>query len=122
MPRILICDDDEDIAEVLSEFLRDHGYPCVTTRSFDEVVARGSEALGCGLAILDVNLGPGRPGGVDVFRWLQREHFGGRVVFLTGHAGTSSILTGARSLGVPVLAKPVAAETLLSLARAEPSA
>ncbi len=122
MPRILICDDDEDIADVLSEFFRDHGYACVATHSFDGVVARGSEALGCSLAILDVNLGPGRPGGVDVFRWLQREHFGGTVVFLTGHAGTSSILDGARKLGLPILAKPVAAETLLALARAEPAA
>lgn len=122
MPRILICDDDEDIADVLSEFFRDHGYACVTAHSFDEVVARGSEALGCNLAILDVNLGQGRPSGVDVFRWLQRERFAGSVVFLTGHAGTSSVLDGARELGVPILAKPVAAETLLSLARAEPAA
>lgn len=122
MPRILICDDDEDTAEVLGEFLRDNGNDCVVTHSFDDVVANRSAALGCGLAILDVNLGLDRPSGVDVFRWLQRERFGGTIVFLTGHAGTSSILDGARKLGVPILAKPVAAETLLALTRAEKSA
>ncbi len=122
MPRILICDDDPDIAEVLGEFFQDHGYPCVIAHSLEEVVARGSEALGCDLAILDVNLGGNRPSGVDVFRWLQQERFGGTVVFLTGHAGTSSVLDGARKVGVPILAKPVAAETLLALARAEKSA
>ncbi len=116
MPRILICDDDEDVAEVLGDFFQDNGFDCVITHSFDEVVARGRDALACGLAILDVNLGSGRPSGTDVFRWLQRERFGGRIVFLTGHAGTSSILNGARTLGVPILGKPVAAEALLALA------
>lgn len=122
MRRILICDDDPDIAEVLGEFFQDHGCPCVLTHSLDEVVARGREALGCDLAIVDVNLGGNRPSGVDVFRWLQHERFGGSFVFLTGHAGTSSMLDGARKLGVPILAKPVAAETLLALTRAEKSA
>jgi DNA-binding response OmpR family regulator len=122
MPRILICDDDPDIAEVMGEFFLDHGMVCVITHSFDEVVARRTEALGCTLAILDVNLGFGQPSGVDVFRWLQRERFGGTVVFLTGHAVTSSLLDGARTLGVPILSKPVGAETLLRLAETEASA
>jgi DNA-binding response OmpR family regulator len=122
MPRILICDDDPDIAEVMGEFFRDHGFDCVITQSADEVVAHRSEALGCSLAILDVNLGQGQPSGVDVFRWLQRERFGGSVVFLTGHAVTSSILDGARTLGVPILSKPVGEETLLRLAGAEGTA
>jgi DNA-binding response OmpR family regulator len=122
MTRILICDDDPDIAEVMGEFFRDHGFDCVAAQSFDEVVANRSEALGCSLAILDVNLGQGQPSGVDVFRWLQHERFGGSVVFLTGHAVMSSVLSGMRALGVPILAKPVAAETLLRLAGAETSA
>jgi DNA-binding response OmpR family regulator len=119
MPRILICDDDEDIAEVLADFLGDDGFDCVVTHSLVDIVARRDEALACSMAILDVNLGPGRPSGVDVFRWLQHEGFGGSVVFLTGHAGTSSMLDGARKLGVPILAKPVSAETLLAVAHAE---
>jgi DNA-binding NtrC family response regulator len=119
MPRILICDDDPDIAEVMGEFFQDHGIDCITAHSFDEVVARRSEVLGCSLAILDVNLGPGRPSGADVFHWLQRERFGGRVVFLTGHAVTSRILDAARTLGVPILSKPIGADTLIRLAGAE---
>ncbi|HTQ42146.1 MAG TPA: response regulator [Polyangiaceae bacterium] len=122
MPRVLICDDDPDIAEVMGEFFQDHGIDCVTTHSFDEVVAHRTESLGCSLAILDVNLGFGQPSGVDVFRWLQREHFAGSVVFLTGHAVTSSLLDGARTLGVPILSKPIEGETLLRLADAEASA
>ena len=117
MPRILICDDDEDTAAVLGEFLEDNGFACVITHSYDQVVARRSEALACSLAILDVNLGSGRPSGVDLFRWMQREHYGGSVVFLTGHAGTSSMLDGARKVGVPILAKPVDGDTLLRVAR-----
>ncbi len=122
MPRILICDDDPDIAEVMGEFFQDHGMDSVITHSFDEVVAHRPEALSCSLAILDVNLGFGQPSGVDVFRWLQREHFGGTVVFLTGHAVTSTVLDGARTLGVPILSKPIEGETLLRLASAEASA
>jgi len=122
MPRILICDDDPDIAEVMGEFFQDHGIDSVITHSFDEVVAHRPEALSCSLAILDVNLGFGQPSGVDVFRWLQREQFAGTVVFLTGHAVTSAILEGARMLGVPILSKPIEGETLLRLASAEASA
>jgi DNA-binding response OmpR family regulator len=122
MPRILICDDDPDIAEVMGEFFQDHGMECVTTHSFDEVVAHRAESLGCSLAILDVNLGFGQPSGIDVFRWLQREHFAGSVVFLTGHAVTSALLEGVRTLGVRILSKPIEAETLLRLADAEASA
>ena len=122
MPRILICDDDADIAEVMGEFFQDHGIDCVITHSFDEVVARRTEALGCSLAILDVNLGFAQPSGIDVFRWLQRERFGGSVVFLTGHAVTSAVLDGARTLGVPILSKPIEGETLLRLVGAEVSA
>lgn len=122
MPRVLICDDDADLIEVTDEFFRDRGIDCVTAHSFDEVVSRRDEALECSLAILDVNLGFGLPGGVDVFRWLQRERFGGSVVFLTGHATTDPELAGTRTLGMPILAKPVSPDTLIELARAKRSA
>jgi len=122
MPRILICDDDGDLLEVMTQLLRDEGVRCVTAGSLDEVVAKRSEVLDCSVAVLDVNLGPGRPSGVDVYRWLQRERFGGRVVFLTGHAATSTIVAAASSSGLPILSKPITSDVLLELARAEASA
>lgn len=122
MPRVLICDDDVDLVEVMGEFLRDSGIDCVTTHSFDEVRAHRDEALACSMAFLDVNLGAGRPSGVDVFRWLQQQRFGGTVVFLTGHATGDPELAGTQTLGMPVLAKPLGPDVLLELARAKRSA
>src|SRR5579862_5380074 len=56
------------------------------------------EALGSRLAILDVNLGPGCPSGLDAHSWLAAEHFSGRIVFLTGHAQSYPLVERAGAL------------------------
>ena len=66
----------------------------------------------CGLAIIDVNLGAGRPNGLDVLRWLRVHRFGGRIVFMTGHASQFPLVAEARATGVEVLSKPMTLEQL----------
>jgi DNA-binding response OmpR family regulator len=114
---VLVLDDDVDLCELLQILFEEHlGVPCVAVHSFAELAARRSDVLMCDLAILDVNLGPRQPSGLDALSWLQENGFRGVIAFLTGHARRDSILhERAASAGVPVLEKPVAPETLLAL-------
>jgi FixJ family two-component response regulator len=59
-----------------------------------------------------VNLGAGKPSGLDVLRWLQLRHFAGRIVFMTGHAGQFPLVAEARATGVDVLSKPITLDEL----------
>jgi FixJ family two-component response regulator len=115
--RVLIVDDDGDLRESLAELVEMAlGQRILSAASLDDVVALGDRALRCGLIIIDVNLGSGRPDGLSVLSWLRAHDFAGDVVFLTGHAILSHDVQLAHgSEGVPVLSKPVEADALLSL-------
>lgn len=115
--RVLVLDDDPDMRESLAEVLALYGSgPCLCVGSLAELVARGSEALACRLAILDVNLGVGQPSGLDAMTWLLPHGFTGKVVFLTGHAHTHPLVVEARRLpNVAVMVKPVDCDWLSRL-------
>jgi DNA-binding NtrC family response regulator len=117
---VLIVDDDEDLRLALGDLIEDVGpNRCVGAASLDDVVSLGPRALGCGVAILDVNLGAGRPSGLDVLEWLRRHGFEGRAVFLTGHASGSRQVRMALAIGgSPVLAKPLEIDALVKLLEA----
>jgi DNA-binding response OmpR family regulator len=116
--RILLVDDDGDLVAVMGELLREAGaLGCVEARSLRDVQLHRAEALGCEVAIVDVNLGSGQPSGVDVCLWLRREGFSGRIVFLTGHAQSNPLVAAAvLTAGASVLVKPVRAEDLVRVA------
>jgi DNA-binding NtrC family response regulator len=114
---VLFVDDDEDLREVMSDILRRLGVRAVVTAgSLREVQARRDEALTCQLAIIDINLGPDEPTGVNVYEWLEREGFAGRVVFLTGHASKDPrVQQAARLTGSVIASKPISAGELRNL-------
>lgn len=115
--RVLVLDDDEDFRVLLCAFLESFaGATCVAARGLHDVVRQREDVLACELAILDVNLGPAEPSGLDALDWLRANAFTGRVVFLTGHARSHPRL-GEETLrrGVVVLEKPVDTGTLLSV-------
>jgi FixJ family two-component response regulator len=112
---VLVLDDDSDLRMVLGELLSSHGATCVSVGSVGEMAAQGAKALGCELAILDMNLGPGQPSGVDACRWLLDHSFRGRIVFLTGHLHTFPGVAEARALGAKVFEKPVSVALILEL-------
>ncbi|MDB4936723.1 MAG: hypothetical protein JWP87_3695 [Labilithrix sp.] len=114
---VLILDDDADLREVLSEMLLASGASsCLAAGGLDELKARAREALACDLAILDINLGPGEPSGVDASRWLVGCGFGGRIVFLTGHASSHPLVVEAAQIAhSEILAKPLDGSRLVGL-------
>lgn len=117
MARVLIVEDDHDLAEVEHELLVAAGAMCVVVHSLAEAQLAEDDVLRCDTAIIDVNLGLGQPSGVDVHAWLRSRGFIGRVVFLTGHARTHPLVRQAATTpGTTILAKPVSAHQLTRFA------
>jgi FixJ family two-component response regulator len=116
-PSVLVLDDSEDLLELLKlSIMRLCGFHAVTVRSLNEIEALGQRALNCRMAILDINLGPDEPNGVDVYRWLRSHGFSRPIVFLTGHARTFPLVVEAEKLGdVQVLRKPLATADLVTI-------
>jgi ActR/RegA family two-component response regulator len=115
--KILIVEDDDDMRDALTDVAADLvGKEVVAASGLAEVISRRIAALGCELAILDINLGRNQPSGLDVFDWLLEERFPGRIVFLTGHARSHPLVARALGLGAALLVKkPVDVSTLLGL-------
>ena len=117
MLRVLVLEDDEDLRSILCELLSLSGADaCVSVGSFEELRRNQVEGLGCGLALLDINLGAEVPSGLDAYRWLKDNGFSGRCIFFTGHARSHPLVREALELpNVQVLSKPIESQVLLSL-------
>jgi ActR/RegA family two-component response regulator len=115
--RVVFLDDDDDLRGVFATLVGDlPGRSCVACRSYGELVARRTEVLTAERAILDVNLGPGEPSGVDAYRWLREQGFTGPILFLTGYASSHPLVHEAQRLGdARVLAKPAALGALQTM-------
>lgn len=90
------------------------GAACITFDSVDALIQHQTDALESSLAILDVNLGTGKPSGLDAFNWLREHHFKGKIYFLTGHAHSHPLVVKACETGAGVWAKPVASDFIIS--------
>jgi CheY-like chemotaxis protein len=114
--QVLFLDDDRDLRDVVCELVPLFGAECIAVGSHAELLAAADRALASDLAILDINLGPGAPSGLDSCRWLRDQDFRGRIVFLTGHASSHPLVEEARKLcTAQVLAKPITPDRLQSL-------
>ncbi|ADO76008.1 two-component response regulator protein [Stigmatella aurantiaca DW4/3-1] len=119
MQRVLVLEDDNDLRSLLCDMLLLSGAKsCVSVRSFEDLRRQQEQVPECGLALLDVNLGAGRPSGLDAYHWLRENGFTGRAVFLTGHARSHPVLDQARDLAnARVMTKPVGAKDVMALVR-----
>lgn len=111
---VVLLDDDADLLEALGELLQLDGCRCLLVQSVDELKALGKQALDADVAVLDINLGMGQPSGIDAYDWLMSQGFGGRLLFLTGHAHAHPLVARAEKLHrATVLDKPMEAGVLL---------
>ncbi len=119
MQGVLVLEDDDDLRSLLCELLVGSGAKaCVSANSFEVMVRHKEQVLGCGLALLDVNLGSRAPSGLDAYHWLRENGFAGRIIFLTGHARHHPLVRQAHELAhAQVLSKPVDAKVLMSLVK-----
>jgi DNA-binding NtrC family response regulator len=119
---LLFVDDDADLRSALADLVAAvHGRQVLAAADLGEVAELGSRALACSLAIIDINLGAGKQSGFDVLAWLMGQGFGGRAVFLTGHARSGPQVQKAHEFpNVPLLSKPLGVDELLALIKETP--
>jgi FixJ family two-component response regulator len=114
---VLYLEDNDDLRGLVVELVTDVlDRRCVAVGSFEELVALGDDALGCSVAILDINLGGNRKSGIDAYAWLRHMGYTGRIVFLTGHASTHPLVVEAQRIGdAEILSKPIELDCLQSI-------
>src|SRR5215831_12138573 len=114
--RIVFLDDSEDLRDLMPVLLEPaFGVKCLCFASLLEFDNHREEILRAKVAILDINLGPDAPDGIDAFHWLRRHGFRGKVLFFTGHARTNPQLAVAETHGATILEKPLQPEKLISI-------
>ncbi len=120
--RVFLLDDDADLRESVVAVLRVMmDSDCVAAASVAEMMEQQEAVLACTVAILDINLGSGRPSGLDAFRWLRARSFAGAIAFLTGHARHHPLVAEAYRIGeVQVLEKPIDFRQLAAILDIEP--
>jgi FixJ family two-component response regulator len=114
---ILILEDDDDMRTALDDVVSTLlGWPCLSVASYHELLERREEALGCRMALLDVNLGADQPSGLDALDWLRMQGFRGEVVFLTGHAQSDPLVQQTLERGTArLMEKPIGLQQLSAL-------
>ena len=114
---VLYVEDNEDLRELVVELVTVVlERRCVGVGSYEELVAQGDDVLGCSVAILDINLGANRRSGIDAYTWLRAKGYTGRIVFLTGHAGTHPLVVEAQRIGdAEIFSKPIEPERIRSI-------
>jgi len=114
-PKIVFLDDSEDLRELMPIVLQTMlGVDCMCFASVMEMENQADEVLRAKVAILDINLGPNVPDGIDAFHWLKKHGFQGKIFFLTGHARTHPQLALAQTNGVEIFEKPLHPDKLIS--------
>jgi DNA-binding NtrC family response regulator len=112
--RVLFLDDDDDLREAMVDAVTMLGHECTSTSSVEQMTHLPIGQFQ--LAILDINLGESTQSGIDAYRWLAQQHFGGSISFLTGHGRDHPLVAEAVALGkAQVLQKPVQAADLAKL-------
>jgi two-component system response regulator GlrR len=113
--RILIVDDDPEIARMLSKSLARHGYEIDTAASAEEALAQ-VEARPADAALVDLVM-PGRDG-ADLAELLRRKLPGLPIGILTGYRNSPLLPADERS-GIKVFKKPLIIQELVDFLKAE---
>ena len=102
--RVLIVDDDEDLADSLADLLVERGYRVEIAASAHQ--ARGvSQSFDVQVALLDIRLG--RDSGLDVIQILKRRKPDVICVMVTGYAETETAIEALRLGAYDYLRKPL---------------
>ncbi len=111
--RILIVEDDEELASLISDYLTDNGLTVLVISDGAEA-EHGMRSFNPDLVILDQML-PNK-GGLQICRELRR-HFAGPILFLTARSGWVDEVVGLELGADDYLGKPVEPRLLLARVR-----
>jgi signal transduction histidine kinase len=102
--RVLIVDDDEDLAESLADLLMARGYEVEIAKSARQAVEIG-QRFDPQVALLDIRLG--RDSGLDVIGMLKKQNSDVVCIMATGYAETETAITALRLGAYDYLRKPL---------------
>jgi PAS domain S-box-containing protein len=116
--RVLLVEDDPQVAELVDAMLHDLGHSVVRAGGVDEALSRLEQDQGIQLVLSDVIM-PGGKSGVDLAEQLAATRPGLPVVLCSGYTGGDQ--GRARAGDWPFISKPFSLETLAqALAQARP--
>jgi PAS domain S-box-containing protein len=116
--RVLLVEDDPQVAELVDAMLHDLGHSVVRAGGVDEALSRLEQDQGIQLVLSDVIM-PGGRSGVDLAEQLAADRPGLPVVLCSGYTGGDQ--GRARAGDWPFISKPFSLETLAqALAQARP--
>lgn len=116
--RVLLVEDDPQVAELIDAMLHDLGHSVVRAAGVDEALSRLDQDAGIQLVLSDVIM-PGGRSGVDLAEQLAATRPGLPVVLCSGYTGGDQ--GRARAGDWPFISKPFSLETLAqALAQARP--
>jgi DNA-binding response OmpR family regulator len=107
--RILIVDDELEILNIVSSFLTDRGYDCVTASNGDEAVEVVAADLEIQVVLMDVVM-PGR-NGIETLKSLMGLDPHPHVIMMTARAD-EKIFEAVRHGAVDYVLKPIDFEAL----------
>lgn len=114
MKKILLLDDNKELCMLMTTMfmeLGNHDVHCF--HSYSDVATLSPQQLNFDIAFLDVNLGVNAPSGIEVFDWLIKNGFKGKVIFFTGHARSYPLLKKSMEYpNVQLLEKPADIEKI----------
>jgi DNA-binding response OmpR family regulator len=111
---IIVCDDEPDIRDTVSEYLENHGF-CVTPAAAGTVLRELVGSRHYDVVVLDVRM-PGEDG-LSLARYL-REHSDVAIIMLTGSAEIIDRVVGLEIGADDYVAKPVDLRELLARIKA----
>lgn len=114
MEQILICDDDKEIAESLSIFLKDAGYKTIECHNSKEAII-AAEKNRIDLIIMDIML-PGEDGITTVEKIHEKSTT--PVIFLSAKSEDDDIIKGLEHGGDDYMTKPFNARELIARVKA----
>lgn len=120
MAKILIVDDDQDVVDVTSLYLREGGHEVEAELDAKKAVAR-IEAVRPALVVLDVMFPEDSTAGFQLARDIRRQHKDLPIIMVTAVNATSSVRFGKKDIDpdwLPIsefVEKPVKRKDLLDL-------
>ncbi|HXH82470.1 MAG TPA: response regulator [Candidatus Tectomicrobia bacterium] len=104
MARILIIDDDPEVADTLAAMLDDLGHEAQCVHEAAEGMARAA-AVDADVVLLDLNLP--RVTGLSAFEALRRRRLGVPIVMISGAVDTTALRQAVRGGAFDYLTKPI---------------
>ena len=111
---ILIVDDEEDIREMVSDLLQDHGYNPRVAKNSDEALTEIDDRKPHAV-ILDIWLQNSKLDGIGILKVIKRKYPHMPIIVISGHGNIETAITAVKLGAYDYIEKPFKEDKLLLL-------